>query len=163
MASKQPQTPTFFSGNFLSNKGSNIKIELPILCENLNVTSNGSISFIQNMIISTWGALDNNITFSTTYNLILNSYTLNEDSEGNDFYQATVNQVFTTTCTDLFYTSPSRNNVGIEIYPKYNHLGKRLEGNNGLVQIPLLLQSKEDKIIYIPDNVQIFWSILIIG
>jgi hypothetical protein len=54
------QTPSLYTGAFLTNQGTNIKIELPIECEKLIVTSSGSISFIQNMIISTWGSLNNN-------------------------------------------------------------------------------------------------------
>ena len=109
-----------FNGSFLSNSESEIKIELPFKCETLNKSSNGPINFIQNMIISTWGSYDCNTTFSCSYHLLLNSYTLQEDYEGKDVYQATINNLSINTSTDLFYISPSRNNVGIEIYPKYN-------------------------------------------
>ena len=152
-----------FTGSFLSDEKSEVQIELPFTCEKLNITKNGQISYIQNIVISTWGSLDPNTSFSCSYHLCLNSYTLQEDVEGKDVYQATVNNINLISSTDNYYLSPIRNNVGIEVYPKYSPLGKRIEGNQGTIKIPLVSKNKDGEIKNILPNVQIYWSILILG
>lgn len=152
-----------FSGSFMSELGHEVKIEIPLLCEKLNRTKNGQICYIQNLLITTWGSLDDKTTFSCSYNVILNSYLFNEDNQGNSYYPATVNQVTINNSTDLFYISPPKNEIGIEIYPKYNTMDKRMEGNDGKIKITLLSQNKNGELVNIPENIQIFWSILILG